>query len=88
MVNPQSPTEMLTGQETQISCAYLQVKPGGDIAALMGLCKHVLEKDDEAKLEGRSILDRTFIAEHTMGFEAFEHQVRNTSGTRSNRIPA
>ncbi|MDO1583587.1 FdhF/YdeP family oxidoreductase [Rhizobium oryzicola] len=79
MVNPQSPTEMLTGQETQISCAYLQVKPGGDIAALMGLCKHVLEKDDEAKLEDRSVLDRTFIAEHTTGFAAFEQKVRDTS---------
>jgi molybdopterin-dependent oxidoreductase alpha subunit len=79
MVNPQSPTEMLTGHETQISCAYLQVKPGGDIAALIGLCKHVLDKDDEAQANGSSVLDRPFIAQHTTGFEAFEQKVRATS---------
>ncbi|KHK87219.1 hypothetical protein LK12_23465, partial [Novosphingobium malaysiense] len=38
-VNPQSPTEMLTGHGTEISCQYHQVKPGGDIAAIMGMCK-------------------------------------------------
>ncbi len=33
-VNPQSPVDMLTGRETQISDEYLQVKAGGDIAAI------------------------------------------------------
>ncbi|WP_165132221.1 FdhF/YdeP family oxidoreductase [Rhizobium rhizoryzae] len=78
MINPQSPTEMLTGQETQISSYYLQVKAGGDIAALMGLCKHVLAKDDEARSSGRSVLDRDFIDQHTHDFEAFEQLVRST----------
>src|SRR4051812_2488836 len=41
-VNPQRPDELLTGKETRISCQYHQVKAGGDIAAIMGLCKHVL----------------------------------------------
>jgi molybdopterin-dependent oxidoreductase alpha subunit len=77
-VNPQNPVEMLTGKETQISCQYHQVKAGGDIAALMGLCKHVLTKDDEARQTGRSVLDRDFIERHTHGFEDFERQVRQT----------
>ncbi|MFD1745346.1 FdhF/YdeP family oxidoreductase [Rhizobium helianthi] len=79
MINPQSPTEMLTGHETRISSHYLQVKAGGDIAALLGLCKHVLAKDDEAKRDGRSVLDRDFIKQHTHDFDAFEQLVRQTS---------
>jgi molybdopterin-dependent oxidoreductase alpha subunit len=77
-VNPQNPSEMLTGQETRISCQYHQVKPSGDIAALVGMCKHVLAKDDEARAEDRTVLDRDFIEQHTMGFEAFEAFVRGT----------
>ncbi|WP_338022110.1 FdhF/YdeP family oxidoreductase [Allorhizobium sonneratiae] len=77
-VNPQNPVEMLTGKDTQISCQYLQVKAGGDIAALMGLCKHVLAKEDEAAQQGRSVLDHDFIARHTHGFEAFAQRVKET----------
>ena len=52
-INPQNPSEMLTGKATRISCQYHQVKAGGDIAAIMGMCKHVLAEDDEAKAAGR-----------------------------------
>ncbi len=79
MINPQSPTEMLTRKETQISCQYHQVKTGGDIAAVMGMCKHVFAKDDEAKQQGRKVIDRDFVEQHTSGFEAFEQKVRATS---------
>ncbi len=44
--NPQSPTEMLTRSETKISSQYMQVKNGGDIAALFGICKALIEMDD------------------------------------------
>lgn len=37
--NPQKPAEMLTGGETRISSHYYQVKAGGDIAAIVGMCK-------------------------------------------------
>lgn len=79
MINPQSPTEMLTGQETKISSYYLQVKSGGDIAALMGLCKHVLAKEDEAKAGGRRVLDHDFIDQHTHDFDKFIELIRSTS---------
>ena len=74
-VNPQNPVEMLTGHATDLSCMYLQVRPGGDIAALMGLCKHVLARDDQ---QHPHVLDRPFIAQHTHGFEAFGATVRAT----------
>ena len=76
--NPQNPLQMLTGKQVRISCQYHQVKAGGDIAALLGLCKHVLAMDDEARGHGRTVLDRDFIERHTHGFEAFEAMVRGT----------
>jgi molybdopterin-dependent oxidoreductase alpha subunit len=77
MINPQEPTAMVSGHETALSCQYHQVKPGGDIAVLLGLCKHVLAADDVARTDGRSVVDRAFIAEHTTGFEEFEAHVRS-----------
>ena len=75
--NPQSPSEMLTGQETVISTDYLQVKPGGDTAAIMGLCKAVFALDDAAVQAGEQrVLDTAFIMEHTHGFAEFEASVR------------
>ncbi len=76
-VNPQNPLEMLTGHGTDLAHMYLQVKPGGDIAALMGLCKHVLAADDAAKAAGGArVLDHDFIDQHTHAFEAFEASAR------------
>jgi molybdopterin-dependent oxidoreductase alpha subunit len=76
-VNPQNPLEMLTGHGTDLAHMYLQVKPGGDIAALMGICKHVLAADDVAQAAGRPrVLDRDFIDQHTHAFDAFEASAR------------
>ena len=49
-VNPQNPSEMLTGKETRISSQYHQVRAGGDIAVMLGICKHVFAADDQAKV--------------------------------------
>lgn len=78
-VNPQSPMQMLTGKETRISSQYHQVRPGGDIAVILGICKHVFAKDDEAQSEGRRVLDTAFLEAHTHGLGAFEAKVRATS---------
>jgi molybdopterin-dependent oxidoreductase alpha subunit len=70
--NPLSPSEMLTGHETCISTQYHQVKAGGDSAALMGLCKAVLEADDAALASGaQRVLDVNFLSQHTHGFDEF-----------------
>src|SRR5579885_115733 len=70
--NPQSPVEMLTGQETPLATQYHQVKAGGDIAAIAGLCKALLALDDEAQERGvERFLDQSFIDQHCHGFEEF-----------------
>ena len=51
--NPQSPAEMLTRRSTEISTQYHQVKAGGDIAALAGICKALLAADRAARGPGR-----------------------------------
>ena len=79
-VNPQSPSEMLTGSATRISSQYHQLKAGGDKAAIMGLCKALLAADDQAKQEGGPpVLDQAFIAQHTHGFDPFVDAVRAAS---------
>jgi len=76
-INPQAPTEMLTGDETRISSAYHQVKAGGDIAAITGICKALVEADEVAQARGDAPwLDHAFLAEHTHGFEEFADFVR------------
>ena len=70
-VNPQSPTQMVAGG-TRISSQYCQLRCGGDIAAIAGICKAVIEADDAAKASGATrIIDVDFIAQHTHGFESF-----------------
>jgi molybdopterin-dependent oxidoreductase alpha subunit len=69
--NPQSPTQMVLGG-TRISSDYYQLKIGGDTAAIVGICKAVIDADDAAHAKGGArVLDLDFIHEHTSGFEAF-----------------
>jgi molybdopterin-dependent oxidoreductase alpha subunit len=76
--NPQAPGEMLSMTSTRISSQYHQVKAGGDLAAIIGMCKALLAADDEAQANGNPrVLDVDFIAEHTHGFDAFATSVRN-----------
>ncbi|HEY4114392.1 MAG TPA: FdhF/YdeP family oxidoreductase, partial [Rhizomicrobium sp.] len=76
---PQNPAEMLTFGETRIASEYCQVRVGGDVAALKGVMKLVLESHDEAlRNGGEPVLDLDFNAQHTNGFEAFADDLRNT----------
>ncbi len=87
-INPQSPTEMLTGKATQISTQYHQVKAGGDIAAILGLCKHVFAADDAAKADGKRVLDVEFIERHTQRLRRRSRRWSGPStGARSSRNP-
>ena len=61
--NPQAPGQMLTGGSTPISDLYLQLRPGGDVAAIAGLCKQLLAE---------GAVDRAFLAEHAHGADTFE----------------
>ena len=73
--DPQNPIEMATRGETRISSQYHQVRAGGDIAVLMGLCKYAIEADDRAG----DVLDHAFIAEHCHGFDGFAAAARAVS---------
>jgi molybdopterin-dependent oxidoreductase alpha subunit len=75
--DPQSPAEMLhLKQPTQISHQYLQVRAGGDIAAITGLIKHILAAEAKSWAEeGRHVLDVDFLEQHTAGFEALKAHV-------------
>ncbi|HUD93351.1 FdhF/YdeP family oxidoreductase, partial [Sphingobium sp.] len=77
--DPQNPIEMATLKETGISTQYHQVKAGGDIAAIAGIAKFLLQWDDAAKAMGDPpVIDHDFIAQHTYGFEDFATRVRVT----------
>jgi molybdopterin-dependent oxidoreductase alpha subunit len=69
--HPKHAVSTLLGRGTAISSHYYQVLVGGDLAALTGICKHLL--DAEAADPGK-VLDRRFIDEHTDGFDAFAAQ--------------
>lgn len=62
--HPQRVGQMLAGTATPISSLYLQVLIGGDMAALKGIMKHVLEAPGD-------VLDHDFIKRHTIGFDDF-----------------
>lgn len=76
--DPQSPMQMLTGTSLVITNHYHQVAIGGDVAAIAGICKALLQMDDEDCRNGQSsVLDRAFIEQHTLGFEEFERSIRD-----------
>ena len=70
--DPQSKMEMATLGSTPISTHYFQLRVGGDLAAVKGMMKHVLEQEDTHG----GVLDHTFIAEHTAGFDAVADDLR------------
>ncbi len=75
--SPQHPVEMLTMSSTEICSVFVQPKIGGDFALIKGVAKRVIELDDLARAErNERVLDVDFIAEHTIGFEAFANDLR------------
>jgi formate dehydrogenase major subunit len=77
---PQDPVEMATLGETRIASEFCQLRIGGDVAALKGVMKLVLEAHDEALRNNKEpVLDLDFIAQHTHGFEAFADDLRGTN---------
>jgi molybdopterin-dependent oxidoreductase alpha subunit len=73
---PQDPVAMATLSSTPIASAYHQVRVGGDLAALKGLMKVVFELDAASLNAGDDgILDRSFIDEHTSGFDELRAEI-------------
>jgi len=77
--DPQNPLQMAgLKKPTQISTQYHQVRAGGDISALLGICKLVIEADDRAQeTGGERIVDWHFVEQHTVRFDEFATFCRN-----------
>jgi molybdopterin-dependent oxidoreductase alpha subunit len=68
---PQNPIEMATLSSTPLASAYYQVRVGGDAAMLKGMMKALLAADAMNRgTGGEGLLDRAFIADHTIGIDA------------------
>jgi molybdopterin-dependent oxidoreductase alpha subunit len=78
--SPQHPLEMLTNSSTTISTLFVQPKLSGDFALIKGVAKRVVELDDTARAAGLPpVVDTAFLAEHTVGYEAFAADLRAES---------
>jgi len=76
---PQDPIEMATFRSTPIASAYHQVKAGGDLAALKGIMKVILERDAASfEMGGHGLLAWEFIKAHTVGFEDLKRDILST----------
>jgi len=82
--NPQR-VRGVAGRGTELADQFLQIRSGGDMAMLQWISKRVLEAEDRAP---GSVLDHAFLAEHTLGLDAFrahlqdldEHEVEAATG--------
>src|SRR5215831_8437614 len=84
--DPKNPLEMATFGSTPISSHYFQVRVGGDVAALKGMMKALIEFDGQAAASGEPrVLDVDFISTHTHGFDALAADLRATSWTAIER---
>jgi len=73
--NPQEVSGYLSAG-TPLADLHLPVRVNGDVALLQGLCKALLEAEEAAP---GKVLDASFIAEFTLGFDAFRAEIDQTS---------
>ncbi|MGE6157987.1 FdhF/YdeP family oxidoreductase [Aeromonas media] len=69
--SPQSPAELLTPAATRISHQYLTPKLGGDMAAIRGMAKYILEEQGDR-------IDLALIEQHTAHFDDYLAKVKAT----------
>ncbi|QXB57256.1 FdhF/YdeP family oxidoreductase [Pantoea agglomerans] len=78
--DPQKPLEVVTSRAGNISSSYYQPNLGGDMAAVRGMVKSLLETHRARLAAGESgLFDQTFINAKTNGIEAYLEAVDNTS---------
>jgi len=77
--DPQKPLEVVTPMAGTISSSYYQPNLGGDMAAVRGIAKALLETQRQRLANGESsIFADDFITEHTQGIEAWFAQIDAT----------
>ncbi|HEY0210603.1 FdhF/YdeP family oxidoreductase [Acerihabitans sp.] len=78
--DPQNPLELLTPKSGRISSRYLQPNLGGDMAAVRGMVKALLETHRQQLAAGQpGLFDDAFIQAHTQGVEDYLAAVDATS---------
>ncbi|VXC07367.1 putative enzyme [Pseudomonas sp. 8Z] len=77
--HPQHALEMLTNGSEPLNTAFFRPALGGDMAAIRGIAKFLLQWEREAKDKGEpAVFDHAFIAEHTDGLQAYLDEVDAT----------
>lgn len=73
--NPQTVSGMLVG--TDLTDDFLQIRAGGDQALFQGLGKYLLEAERAGRNTAglATVFDHDFIKNHTVGVDAFLHQL-------------
>ncbi|NMH90719.1 FdhF/YdeP family oxidoreductase [Pseudonocardia bannensis] len=71
--NPQRPLG-LAGRGTELADHFLQIRSGGDLALFQAIGHLLLQAEEERP---GSVVDREFIDEHTVGYEAYAAHVRD-----------
>ncbi|MGK9066241.1 FdhF/YdeP family oxidoreductase [Stutzerimonas chloritidismutans] len=70
--HPQHALEMLANGSAPLNTAFFRPKQGGDMAALRGIAKFLLQWEREAQATGApAVFDHAFIAEHTTGLDSY-----------------
>lgn len=78
--DPQNPIQMLTPKSSPISSAYFQPTLGGDMAAVRGMVKALLETHRQRIAANKpGLFDQPFIDRHCVGIEDYLAQVDATS---------
>ncbi len=78
--DPQNPIQMLTPKSSPISSAYFQPNLGGDMAAVRGMVKALLETHRQRLAGNRpGLFDQAFIDRYCVGVEDYLAQVDATS---------
>ncbi|MEO5916485.1 MAG: FdhF/YdeP family oxidoreductase [Luteolibacter sp.] len=75
-VHPQHPIAALLGRPSPLASRFVAVRVNGDLALFRGIAKVLLEKEFFAP---GTIIDSTFIREHTERFEAYRSLVDATA---------
>ena len=77
--DPQAIRDMLSNGSEPLNTAYFRPALGGDMAAVRGMAKFLIQWDEEAKEQNAEpVLDWPFITAHTSGLSAYMDAVRAT----------
>ncbi|WP_160285619.1 FdhF/YdeP family oxidoreductase [Pseudomonas knackmussii] len=77
--HPQHALEMLSNGSRPLNTAFFRPALGGDMAAVRGMAKFLLQWEREAQAKGEpAVFDHAFIAEHTDGVDAYLAEVDAT----------